>query len=235
MKQLTLALVSLVALLSTSCHKVTGKGPVVTEVRPLSNFSAIDMRINGDVYFRQDPAYKVEINAQQNILDRMETYVSNGRLVIRFEDNVWVRNEHIVVNLSAPSVNFFKVDGSGSLTTTGLINPSNIELRVEGSGDIRIIDMATGNVNAKVSGSGSIRVNNGTATDVDLEITGSGDIDMLNVSANKARTNTSGSGNTKVNASQTLDVNITGSGNIYYKSNPVINTRVTGSGRLIKV
>jgi len=235
MKHLTVVLLSVVALISSSCHKITVEGPVVTEVRQVSNFSGIDMRVNGEVYFKQDPAYKVEINAQQNILYRLESYVSNGRLVIRFRDNVWVRNEHIVINLSAPSVNFFKVDGSGSITTTGLINPSSIELRVAGSGDIRVIDMATGNIDAEVSGSGSIRVNNGFATDLDLEISGSGNIDMLNVSASKAKTNTSGSGNTKVNASQTLDVNISGSGNVYYKSNPVINSRVSGSGRLIKV
>jgi hypothetical protein len=80
MKKLSVALLSALILLITSCEKIDGEGPVVTETRDVSGFSGIDFRIGGDVYFKKDTVYKVEVSAQQNILDKLETYVSDGNL-----------------------------------------------------------------------------------------------------------------------------------------------------------
>src|SRR3954464_5325350 len=96
MNKFSLLLLSAMTVYLTSCEKVTGDGPVVTQTRSVVNFSGIDLRVSGDVEFKQDPNYKVEVTAQQNILDVMETYVSNNRLVVKFKNDVIVKSHESV-------------------------------------------------------------------------------------------------------------------------------------------
>lgn len=235
MKKLSSAVaVMVIAMAFASCDKVTGDGPVVTENRNIVNFAGVDLRVSANVYFKQDPNYKVEISAQQNVLNVIETYVSDNKLVVKFKSGVNLKShEPIVINVSAPNANRFRISGSGSISTTGDLTPAAMELDISGSGNLNIAELHTGQVDADISGSGNIKVTAGAATQETLKISGSGDIDLGGIAANSANTTTSGSGNTRVNASQNLTVRISGSGSVYYKGTPVINTSISGSGKLI--
>jgi hypothetical protein len=237
MKKISLFILGLSAVVVfNSCEKVNGDGPVVTEARNIVNFDGIDLRISANVYFKQDPNFKVEISAQRNILQVMETYVSGNKLVIKFKNDVRVKSyDQVVVIVSAPSASSLRISGSGSISVTGVLAPTSMELDISGSGDITIPQLNTGWLDADISGSGNIIINGGTATDEKLKISGSGNIDLANVVAPKANTTTSGSGDTKVNVSQNLDVKISGSGSVYYKNNPIINTNISGSGKVIHI
>jgi len=233
MKNLSLALLGMIMLLA-SCDKVNGDGPVVTETRNIVNFHGVDLRVSADVYFEPSASYKVEISAQQNVLDVMDTYVSNGNLVIRFENDVRVKShEQITIRVWAPTADHFKISGSGSISATGVLSPANMELDISGSGNINIVELNTANIDVDISGSGDIKVNSGTATHEKIQISGSGDVDFGNIAASSANTQTSGSGDIRLHASQNLMVKISGSGSVYYKGNPVINTSISGSGKLI--
>jgi len=217
----------------TSCEKVVGDGPVRTETRTTNNFSGIDLRISGNVYYKPDAAYKVEIAAQQNILDVIETYVSNGKLVIKFKNDVRVRaHESIVVTLSGPQMNSLRVSGSGNITTTGLINTTNMDIDISGSGNVDVQNITASFLDANISGSGNISIDGGTITEEKLKISGSGNIDLQDVESTKANTTTSGSGDMWISVSKNLDVTISGSGSVRYKGNPIINTSISGSGKV---
>jgi hypothetical protein len=234
MKKINLVLALAGMIFLSSCEKITGEGPVVTETRNISNFEGIDLRVSADVYFQQSATYKVEVSAQQNILDVLETYVTGNKLVVKYKDNVRVKShEPVMVLVSAPSSNLFRVSGSGNISATGILNPVNLELDISGSGNINLVEVNTGTIDASISGSGNIKINSGTANHEKLRISGSGNIDLGNVLAQTADTHTSGSGDIRVHASQNLDVKISGSGSVYYKGNPIINSTISGSGKLV--
>lgn len=218
----------------SACRKVVGEGPVVAETRNPGNFSGIRMGISGNVYYKQDNFYKLEIKAQQNILDVIETPIINNELVIRFRDHARVRtHEDIVINVTTPAMSSLTVSGSGNINAIGTITSPDMWLSVSGSGDIHVPALVTTYIDAGISGSGSITVFGGSATSEQLTISGSGAIDLLNVPVNTSSVKTSGSGTSKVNVSQNLDVNISGSGTVFYKGNPSIHSKITGSGALV--
>ncbi len=235
MKQTTLALMGLLVsvIFLSSCEKVEGEGPVRTEVRNVGSFSGIDLRISGTVNYTQDSTYKVEVMAQQNILDVLETYISANKLVIRYKNDIRVkRHEDIVINISAPAQNSIRLSGSGNLRAATPMMTLGMLLEVSGSGNIFLNQLNTGDLEANISGSGNITVDNGTARDERLRISGSGNIDLLDVAATRATTNTSGSGETRLHVTNSLDATISGSGSVYYRGTPVISTRISGSGRV---
>ncbi|MCU7548968.1 DUF2807 domain-containing protein [Chitinophagaceae bacterium LB-8] len=234
MNKVTILLFLVIAIsIFSSCKKVIGKGPVVTETRNISNFSGIDLRVSGRVNYIQSPDYKVEVSAQQIILGYLETYVSNNKLVIRFDNDVRVRShEDVLVNISAPDLSSLRVSGSGDIMANGNLTPESMDVEISGSGNITITNLETGYLGSDISGSGDIKILHGTATEEKLKISGSGGMDFSNVLSKYVTTNTSGSGDMRVYATDKLNVTISGSGSVYYKGQPLISTQISGSGKV---
>ncbi|MET0392880.1 MAG: head GIN domain-containing protein [Chitinophagaceae bacterium] len=236
MKNKVIAVLVLFSCIVTSCTKerLVGEGPVVTETRSLSGFTGVSSGCSGRVNFRVDPVYKVEVTAQQNILDVLRTRVVNGVLDIDFKNNVNIRrHEDIVINVSAPSAGYFRLSGSGSIYTEGSMATNRLTLEVSGSGSMFLQQaVIAGKLDARISGSGSMTIAAGSAGNEELHISGSGNMDFSNLAAAQAETHISGSGDMKVNLSQSLDARISGSGSVYYKGNPLITTHISGSGKV---
>jgi len=218
-----------------SCEKIVGEGPLVTQTRSVSNFSGISSEMSGTVNFTIAPDYKVEITAQQNILDVLNTNVVNGVLHIDFKDNVRVKaHEDLLINITAPYADYFRLSGSGNMNVQGDIAANNLKVALSGSGDIAVQHAVIADkIETDISGSGNISIANGSAVNEDVDISGSGKIEMAGVSAENAITHTSGSGDVKLALSKSLDAHISGSGSVYYHGNPIISTHISGSGRVI--
>src|SRR5215204_524632 len=236
MKKVSSALLLVAIITLPSCRKVIGHGPVITEGRSLSNFTAINFGVPGDLYYTQDSVYKIEIQAQENIVREIETYLVGSELKIRVHDHVNLRaSEDIRINISAPSISALSLSGSGNLKVVQPYRPSNTTLVVSGSGTMTVNQVETDNIDATVSGSGELMVFNGIAKHEDADISGSGRIDLLGITAKTARTQISGSGSIKLYVTDELNSKISGSGSVYYQGNPVVNTTISGSGRVTRL
>ncbi|MEO6722345.1 MAG: head GIN domain-containing protein [Ferruginibacter sp.] len=236
MKKLTtMILLSVITISVISCKKnVTGEGPSITQARQVLDFNAIELGMAGDVFYKNDTARKVEIVAQQNILDMLQTYVSGNKLVIKFNGNYDYRtSSSIRINISAPSVNKFEVTTAGSIYCINTFQPASLFLKSTGSGSIKLQDVVTGNIEASTNASGSITVAGGFALSENLKTSGSGTIDLINVAAKTVTAKTSGSGNIKVKATEHLNATVEGSGSIYFMGFPEVSSHVSGTGHLI--
>jgi hypothetical protein len=222
-------------LLFSSCNKITGEGPMVTEHRNVANFSGIDLRCSANVYFKEDSIFKIEASAQQNILDVMETVVSGNQLIVKYRNDVKVRSsEPITIVIAAPEINSLRISGSGNINCAETLEAATMNLDISGSGNILLTAVNADKLNANISGSGDSRINSGTIDEEKLVISGTGNIKLQNVLAAKSIATISGSGNIYINVLQQLDATISGSGSVFYKGNPVVNITNSGSGKVSK-
>jgi hypothetical protein len=231
---ITVVILFMCCILFASCEKIRGEGPTVTQERTVQPFHAISAGISGRINYSVSPTYKVELQAQQNILDIIETIVSSGELIIKFRNGVNVRShENIVVNISGPSPDAISLSGDASLRVSGNVSADRLQLRVSGSGDIEVDQVSVSDkLEATITGSGNIDVLQGAAKQVNLRISGSGNIRSTGVAAEQAEAEISGSGNIRVKVSDKLNARISGSGSIYYIGSPQITTNVSGSGNV---
>lgn len=219
-----------------SCSKVIGEGPVVSETRNAPEFSSVVLSVPGTVYFTESSERKIEIQAQQNIINVIETYVSGNELKVKLRENTRVKShEDITIRISGPNVTSLAMSGSGNLRVMEPYSPEKARFVISGSGNILVNQLTTGNVEAVISGSGNMQVLNGTATGEDITISGSGNIDFQNLQAKTATTNTSGSGSISVFVTDQLNAKISGSGSVLYRGNPQVNVTVSGSGKVVKM
>jgi hypothetical protein len=238
MKKLTTVILATAAAFgSVSCKKDhVGEGPSTNETRNIQNFTGIDLRMNGNVYYTKDANVKLEVIAPQSIHSMLETSVIDGRLVIRYSNGkTYDTDASIRINVSAPDVNTFLLNTSGSIFCLNDIQPANLLLRSSGSGDISFQKIITGNIDAESTGSGRITAGGGTAISEKLKTDASGRIDFAAVAVKTATAHTIGSGDIKVKVSDNLDVRIDGSGSVYFSGNPYISTHISGSGHLVRL
>lgn len=218
----------------SSCKKITGEGPLKTETRGRSGFTEINTSIGGSVFIRKDSVYKVEVTAQQNILQYLETNVVGNKLVVKMRDGIRINSyQDMVVTIFSPEISGVKLSGSGNVRVFGLLEPFNFWLDVSGSGNINVENVQANTFGANISGSGNIVVESGNVVEENLKISGSGDINLAAVKAKSVFTTTSGSGTMKLQAADRLDVSISGSGSVYYIGNPIVSSRISGSGRVV--
>lgn len=237
MKKLaTLLLVTAVIAGSSSCKKDhVGSGPVTTQTRTVTGFTGIDLRMNGNVFYNNDTAWKLEVSAKQSIHSILRTDVVNGMLVIRYnDDETYDNDESIRINVSGPGLNKFNLNTSGSIFCENNIETTNLIVHSSGSGDITLKNVIANSIKAESTQSGAIRATGGTANSEILNSDASGKIDLSAIAAKQVTAHTIGSGDISVKVSDMLTATIDGSGSIYFRGYPALTSSISGSGRIIR-
>jgi hypothetical protein len=154
---------------------IKGSGNLSSETRNVSGFSAISLAgsANIDVNFGSDETVVVE--AEDNILPVIETVVQKNVLVIRTKLNYNVQaTEPIQIRVTMKSLDSVTIPGSGNITVSGL-DTSSFRVTMPGSGNI-IVDGKANDVNISLDGSGNILCENLKAKDATVRLDGSGNI-----------------------------------------------------------
>lgn len=207
------------------------------ETRKVAEFEQIDLSIPANLYLTQGSQNEVIIEADEDILAKIETEVEGSVLVIKFEK--WYNYKgagKINVYVTVKEIKGLEVSGSGDIITKSAIKTEKLGLEISGSGTIIIDNLTVKDVYAAVTGSGNIEIKgNSKANILKADVTGSGDIDCEGIEFNNGELDITGSGSIRAHVSNDLNADITGSGSIYYKGKPVIDADVTGSGKIRNV
>ena len=210
--RVALALLAVV-LLVTACSVTRGSGQLTTESRPVSGFTKVELSGTGELTIEKTGTESLSISAEDNLLPRLTSEVSNGTLSLGTEPNTTiVPTKPITYSLTVKDLN---------------------GLAVSGSGNIQVQNVTTAALSIEISGSGTITAG-GAVNDQDLEISGSGRYQAEQLTSKIANVRISGSGSASVLATEALDVQISGSGTLTYSGNPQIKQEISGSGKLIR-
>ena len=157
MKQFPIILLaSIMSLALLSRRKVEGEGPVLTE----TGFSGVAISVPADVVYQQASDYKVELRAQRNILDLIESTVINDELRLRLKQNLNLRSfDKITVYISSPDIYSLSGSGSGNINVNDSIitNRMRVDINRRGNTNIESLKSAD-NIETVISGSGNITV-----------------------------------------------------------------------------
>lgn len=227
------------AMLFNSCERddwnnIRGKGPVVSETRDVDPFLNVSVSIPAEVYIYQGPGPELTIEAQDNILDAIESRVRHGELQIGLYNEAGLaKHETIKIYISSVSYNNIRFSGAvdGWAETPLYVTEFNIYVSGSGtfSGEVYALHLSS-----NLSGSGKLWLS-GKTDEQFHSISGSGEIYAFDLQSKTADISISGSGEAEVSVDEYLYADISGSGTIYYKGNPIIESRISGSGKLVRV
>jgi hypothetical protein len=233
MKTLT-TLLSLLILISISscdedfiCEKANGS--FETRTLNLSDIDGLSMGISGNVIISIGNEQSVTIEAQRDILDNLNTFVTGGTWNISL-DQCFRNYSDVNIYVTVPSLSYVGLSGSGSILSNSTITSNSFKTSLSGSGTIDLTVEAN-NMDTNISGSGSVNLS-GSTNQHDISIAGSGNANTYGLTSSFTNARISGSGNAMVQVVDELDVSISGSGNVIYEGSPTINSSISGSGQV---
>ena len=223
MQKLTLLLIAILFVFSAEAQK--------KETRKVGLFDYVSLGISADLIITQGSSNSLVLEGDADDLEKVETYVKDGKLKIRTESNSWFGNNMDDIKIYVSLVEFkgASVSGSGHLSNSNNLKGDDVSLSVSGSGKIQLF-VESNTMDTHISGSGRINLE-GKTNMMDLHISGSGGVNAVELEANRIEAHISGSGSAKVNVKDEIDAHISGSGSIRYQGNPSkIREKVSGSG-----
>jgi hypothetical protein len=162
-RQLSVLAVLLSAMVVAGCdtfwsfdsNHVTGSGNAATHTREVESFTSIELAGVNDVTDRVGPEQSVRLSADDNLLDRITTDVTEGRLVID-DLGSFTTKSPMTVEVTMPSVNALTISGSGVVRARG--TAERVDAELSGAGDLQLGKLSARDVNVVLSGTGRITV-----------------------------------------------------------------------------
>ncbi len=156
---------------------VVGTGPVISQIREIEDFSSVANTGSFEVFVLLSDNFRVEVQAQENLLPVIETYVSGNKLIIKTRNGTCIGPASpVVVNVTLPFIEELELTGSGKLELDRA-EGGFFECVNTGSGQVRVDSVLAGSMVIGNSGSGTIFVDESFVDEVSIVQSGSGMIE----------------------------------------------------------
>ena len=179
-----------VALLCTSCfhvnknytggkNSIKGTGEVVSKTFDFKDFDTIEINGGAAVTFNQSSVYEVTVRTQENIFDWLDYSVEGTKLILQIKDKKPVHAEVFDIVIQAPELNKVVVNGASDFDISGLRIDGDLDVQVNGAGDLDFDQVACESLFVEVNGAGDAKL---TSLDIrkklKVEVNGAGDVDI---------------------------------------------------------
>ena len=224
---LPLIVLPAVTLVALSGCVFAPRGPVVSEDRAIDAATTVVLDTSGDLRIREGQPSLV-IHAPASVLDRLTSEVRNGELTLGVKPGTpgFVLGR-ISYELTLPSLETLQINGSGDVDSE--VSSDDLEVGIDGSGELSMNAIDASSVSIEISGSGDVELE-GRTDELTVSIDGSADVDTERLDAARVSVDIDGSGDVSVAASDTLDVSISGSASVRYTGSPDVTEDISGSG-----
>ena len=182
--------IAAMALLCSSCFHVNtnytgdinpikGTGPVISKTFDFKDFDTIEINGGADVTFTQAEGYEVTVRTQESIFDWLDYKVEGSKLVLQVKDKRSVRAEVFDIVIQAPELNKVVVNGASDFDIKGLRIDGDLDVQVNGAGDLDFDQIACDSFTVQVNGAADANL---TSIDIrktlKVEVNGAGDVDI---------------------------------------------------------
>lgn len=178
---------------------IHGNHQIAVQKFTVEDFSSILLNnLEAEVIYQQysDTAPYLQINTDENILPYLNVRVADNQLIIEAQPDSIVSPSKLKIYTNSKSLAKVDLTGSGKVHLLGEVNSREMEIKIQGSGEIVTDSLICHTLNMDIVGSG-IAMLKGAATESRLSIQGDGNIDASGYLVENLQTDIIGSGKVK--------------------------------------
>jgi hypothetical protein len=238
-----------------STETIRGSGNMSEESRSVSGISDVELAMQGNLSIEIGNTEALRIEAEDNLLEYIQTDVSAGRLVIETQSGINLRNaEPINYFLTVTGLDSIRISSSGDIQAPDL-QADRFSITISSSGDLSMGDLdctslsvessssgiltmgglTAETIDVRISSSGNVEIDGGQVQQQDITITSSGEYRAEDLASVEAKVSLTSSGAARIRVSDQLSGRLSSSGNLYYIGNPKLSVSTTSSGRTVQV
>jgi len=227
-------------LVFTSCNYVTGKrikgnGNVISQSRSFSGFTAVEVSSAIHLYVKQDSAFSVKVETDENLQEHIIVDRDGSILRIKQENNTNLdATGKIKVYVSAPLFNRLKASGACHIISDNQLTAGDeISVDVSGASDA-LLEVKAPKVTTEMTGASQLKLK-GQTRDLYIDGSGASNARCYELLSENAHVDVSGASSAEVFASVSIEAKASGASDIRYKGAANYTGKSGGASSIKKV
>lgn len=229
----------LIGLFATSCEikidgidSIQGNGKIVTENRTVNEpFTKIEASRGLDIEVIQSEVLSISVEADDNLLEHIETKINNGILKISSDKNIR-RSKSKKIKVTVTNLEKISVSSAAEVEIKNTLITPSISFKASSGGEIEAIVEAE-KITCNSSSGGEISLH-GKALFIDVSVSSGGEINAEELLSNQVIASASSGGSIKTHPIISLDGKVSSGGSISYYNEPNSITKQINSGGSIR-
>jgi hypothetical protein len=246
MKQSKLILiVSIVALSILACQvgsfslggarTVRGSGDIVEETRAVSGVTGVELATLGTLTIEVGDTESLRIEAEDNLMEYLETEVRGGRLRIGTQDDVNLRATRPVnYYLTVTGLEAIVITSSGDIQAPDL-EAERFSITINSSGDLEMGMLNADTLEVDIGSSGDLDIAGGEVKTQNVTISSSGNYTAQDLESAEAEVRLNSNGSATIWVHDQLKAILSSSGDLRYRGNPTLDATTSSSGDVIQI
>jgi hypothetical protein len=218
---------------TTSCFMdgVKGNGEVIRKNRKISDdFSRVEVSRGLDLYITKSKNLSLEVEADENLHELIETEVRDGVLRITSSRNIWSASAK-KVHLSVDHLNGIGINSGAEVRTRNTFVSDQLDLDIS-SGASAQMELAVEDLSCDIS-SGADANLSGDAVNFRVSSSSGSDVRAYDLRARNCRADASSGSDLQLMATESIEAEATSGADIRYKGSPkVLSVRDNSGGSI---
>lgn len=231
-----LSLVLFLLIGTTSCmfDGVKGDGYVVSKSRKISDdFVRINASRGLDVYITKSKKISLEVEADENLHELIETQVKNGTLYITASKNIYSASAK-KIHLSVNHINAIQVNSGAEVYSENTFSTDKLVINASSGAHARM-DLKVDELTCESSSGSEIRVT-GETNFLNASSSSGSDIDAYELKAKNCKAEASSGSDIHVHVTESFEGSASSGADIQYKGSPEeVNKNDNSGGKVRRV
>ncbi len=234
----------------TGCRGITqaiiGSGNLITQEMDFTDFTKLEISHVFQAKVTRSDSFSVGITADDNLLQYVVVRKSGNTLRIYLKAGYAYIGATKMVEITMPKIDKLSLSGASQGEVSGFRSSDRLEFEASGASSLNIDDMKAGDTGFEISGgsrvlggieisegrfnvSGASSINlEGYAGDISIEASGVSQANLADFPVSNATVTISGASVVTVNASDTIDGNVSGASRLTYLGDPALTIEMSG-------
>ena len=230
---------------------VVGSGNLETREMDFGNFTELDVSHAFDVEVTRGDSYQVSITVDDNLWDYVDVHQTGQTVYIGLKGVHAFANVHLEADVTMPELRGLTLSGACDGEVSGFSSAEPLDIDLSGASSLSMDNLVAGDMEFKVSGaskaSGSIEIADGdfqvsgagtielegSANNVSIEASGASRAKLADFPVNDATVDLSGASTATVNASGTIDADLSGASHLDYMGDATLGSVETSGASTI--
>ncbi len=211
-----------------------GNGKVVTEERNVSeDFTEVRGSAGLDVYLTQGDENKIVVEADENLLQYIETDIEDGKLHVTTSANIR-HSEAKKVYVTYKQLTNIEASSGADVTGNSVIKSERLSLKSSSGADLKV-EIFAKELTAKASSGADLEIS-GKASSLTADASSGSEIDAKELMVANCNAEASSGAEVSVNVKNNLETQVSSAGNINYYGDPIsVNSNKSNSGSVRKM
>lgn len=234
---------------------VRGSGNVVEETRSVSGVTGVSLATIGHLIIEVGDTESLRIEAEDNLMEYLETEVLNGSLRIGTQDNIRLDAKRPVnYYLTVRGLDTIVISSVGDIEAPDL-QAKRFSITIGSTGNLEMGDLEAETLNVKISSSGDVTMGVLNANTLEVHIRSTGNLDIAggevktqnitssssgkytaqDLASDEAEVRLNSSGSATIWVRDHLKAKLSSSGDLRYRGNPTVDATTNSSGDVIQI